>query len=254
MLWKLSREGGIMNVAMLLAGGTGQRLGKAIPKQFVEMLGKPLIVHALDIYERSPHIDAIEVVCIPEYIDTVMRYRDQYGISKLRWVVSGGASCQESTKNGIFALKGHCSDDDVVMIGMSTSVFVSEDIIKDSLDTCAKYGNAFCAMQSIYNLATTTDGLTSSGLNRKETHKTLNMPWTAPFGTYYRLYKEAYEKGIETDSAAYAPTLFLAMGETLYLSKDTTKNKLHVTTPEDLDIVKACLLFDREERARRKIA
>ena len=131
---------------------------------------------------------------------------------------------------------------------MSTSIFVNDDILRSSLDTCKRYGNAFAAMQCIYNMAATTDGLTSNSLSRKEMHKTLNLPWTAPFGTFLRLYKKAYAENIETDSSAYVPTLFLAMGETIYLSKDTTKNKIHVTTADDLDIIKGCLLLEKLNR------
>ena len=142
-----------MNVVVLLAGGTGQRLGAAVPKQFVEVLGKPLIVYALEIYERSPLVDAIEVVCVPSYIDTVKRYGEDYHIRKLRWVIPGGASCQESTRNGIFHLEGICREDDLLMFNMSTSVFVSEAIMEDSLRVCREHGNAFAAMQCIYNNA-----------------------------------------------------------------------------------------------------
>ena len=234
-----------MNVAMILAGGVGKRLGKSQPKQFVEVLGKPLIVYCLEIYEASPHIDAIEVVCKAEYAEEVEGYKEQYGLTKLQWVVAGGSSCQESTKRGIYALEGKLQPQDVVVIGMSTSVFVDDEIIKDSLDVATKKGNAFCAMQCIYNMAETEDGLSSKSISSKETHKTLNMPWTAPFGTFLRLYKEGEAKGIEMGEASYAPTLFLALGETLFFSKDTSKNKLHVTTPEDLEIVTGCLLLER---------
>jgi 2-C-methyl-D-erythritol 4-phosphate cytidylyltransferase len=240
-----------MNIAVVLAGGTGQRLGATVPKQFVEILGKPLIVYALQIYERSTYIDAIEVVCIPEYIPVVWAYAKKWGIKKLKWVVSGGASCQDSTRNGIFGLEGICSDNDILMLGMSTSVFVDDDIIADSLRVCKEHGNAFAAMQCIYNLAKTSDGLTSNGIVYKESHKTLNMPWTAPYGTFNRLYRKAYAENIETAPTSYAPTLFLALGETLYLSKDTPKNKLHVTTQDDLDIIEACLKYEQIKRGER---
>jgi len=245
MLLKARKGNHEMNIAVVLAGGTGQRLGEDMPKQFVEVLGKPLVVYALEVYEKSRHIDAIEVVCIPHYIDTVKGYAETYGIHKLKWVVPGGDSCQESTRNGIFHLEGICSSEDVLVFGMSTSIFVNDDILGNSLDVCRQYGNAFAAMQCIYNLATTADGLASTSLERKEVHKTLNLPWTAPFGKLLELYRKAYAEDIETGPSAYVPTLFLAMGETLYLSKDTAKNKIHVTTPEDLDIVKGCLLLER---------
>lgn len=230
-----------MNIAVVLAGGTGQRLGKTIPKQFVEVLDKPLIVYSLEIYQKSVNIDAIEVVCIPEYIDTIWKYVEKYSLTKVKWVIPGDVSCQDSTRNGIFNLEGICEENDTIILGMSTSIFVTEDIIEDSLLTCEKYGNAFACMQCIYNLAETSDGIRSNNIHFKERHQTLNMPWTAPFGTFSRLYHKAYSEGIETSSASYAPTLFLALGETLYLSKDTSLNKLHVTTPEDLEIITAIL-------------
>lgn len=233
-----------MNIAVLLAGGVGSRLGHTIPKQFVEIAGKPLIVYCLEIYEASPLIDAVEVVCKPEYFDVIESYKNQYGFKKIKWLTRGGDSCQESTKNGIFALEGVCDEGDMLTLNMSTSVFVTDEILHDSFETAKKYGNAFCGMQCIYNMATTSDGVSSTALNYKETHKTVNMPWTAPFGTFLKLYKQAYEQDIETGPASYAPTLFLAMGETIYLSKDTSKNKLHVTTPEDLEIVTGCLVLD----------
>ena len=89
-----------MNIAILLAGGVGKRLGAGKPKQFVELLGRPMILYALEIYEQSPSIDAIEVVCVPEYIDYVWQLAREYNITKLKWVCEGGASCQESTRNG----------------------------------------------------------------------------------------------------------------------------------------------------------
>lgn len=237
-----------MNIAVLLAGGTGQRLGAAIPKQFVTVLGKPLIVYALEIYEKNQMIDAIEVVCVPEYIEDVWKYAEEYQISKLKWVVPGGASCQESTRNGIFYLEKFCNNDDILMFNMSTSVFVSDEIIEDSIRVCKERGNAFAAMQCIYNNAETADGVQSKKIHFKETHRTLNLPWSAPFGTFDRLYRIAYAEGIETSPASYVPTLFLAMGETLYFSKDTAKNKLHVATQDDLDIITACLAYETKNQ------
>ena len=181
-----------MNIAVLLAGGTGQRLGAKVPT-VVEILSKPLIVYALQIYERSTYIDAIG---LSVYQDIFQLYGSTHHGKhrKAKWVVPGGSSCQESTRNGIFGLEGICSDNDILMFGMSTSVFVDDDIIADSLRVCKQYGNAFAAMQCIYNLAKTSDGLMSSGLELKEMHKTLNMPWTAPYGTLSRLYRKAYKE------------------------------------------------------------
>ena len=230
-----------MNIAVVLAGGTGERLGAGKPKQFVEIFGKPLIAYSLEIYQKAACIDAIEVVSVPEYIDTIWKIAKDYNIGKLKWVVPGGASCQDSTRNGIFYLQGKINNEDMISLNMSTSIFVSEDILEDSFTTAQKHGSAFACMQCIYNNAETFDGVASTRIHFKETHKTMNMPWTASFGKLNAMYQKAYLEGIETSPASYMPTLFLALGETLYMSKDTSLNKLHITTPEDMEIVTAIL-------------
>lgn len=237
-----------MNIAIILAGGTGQRLNAGKPKQFVEILDKPLIVHALEIYQNSKYIDAVEVVCVPEYVDIIWEYVKQYNLDKVKWVVEGGDCCQASTRNGIFALEGIAKPEDMLTVNMSTSIFVDDAILNDSLLTAEKYGSAFACMQCIYNNAESFDGFSSSKIHFKETHKTLNMPWTASFGKLDEMYHKAYNENIETDASSYMPTLFLALGEKLYMSKDTSLNKLHVTTPEDLEICTAIL--ERRERLK----
>ena len=239
-----------MNVAILLAGGVGNRLGAGIPKQYVEVCGKPLIVHSLEMYQRSKFVDAVEVVCAPEYEDKIWYWAKQYGIDKLKWIAYGGVSCQESTRNGIFNLEDKCSAEDVLTVNMSTSVFVDDDILADSFAICAKYGCAFSAMQCIYNNAETFDGISSVKIHYKESHKMLNMPWTAPLGTLSTLYHEATEKNIDMEQSSYMPTLFLKMGKPLYFSKDNALNQLHVVRPEELKIVTACLKMQIEEGIR----
>lgn len=239
-----------MNICILLAGGVGNRLGVGVPKQYVEVLGKPLIVHSLEMYQRSKYIDAIEVVCAKEYDARIWELSARYGISKLKWTCEGGASCQESTRNGILNLEGKCSVEDVVTVNMSTSVFVDDEILADSFATCAKYGCAFSAMQCIYNNAETFDGISSTTIHYKESHKMLNMPWTAPLGTLAPMYREATEKNIDMEQSSYMPTLFLKLGRTLYFSKDNALNQLHVVRPEELRIVTACLK-DQIERGER---
>ena len=148
-----------MNIAILLAGGVGNRFGAGKPKQFVELLGKPMIIHAMEIYENSPTIDGLEVVCIKDYIDYVWELAKIFNITKLKWVCEGGSSCQESTRNGIFNLEGVLDPEDMLTVNMSSSIFVSEEILKSSFSVAKKYGNAFACLQCVYNNAETDDGI-----------------------------------------------------------------------------------------------
>lgn len=237
-----------MNIAVLLAGGIGKRLGAGKPKQFVELLDKPMIVWAMEIYQNSPFIDKLEVVCVPEYIDDVWNMAKEYGITKLEWVTSGGATCQESTRNGIFNLRGKVNDDDMISVNMSSSIFVSDEILEDSFKVAKKYGSAFACMQCIYNNAETEDGISSTKINFKEKNRTLNMPWTASFAKLDAMYTKAYDEGIEIEESSYMPTLFLALGEPIYFSRDDGLNKIHVTRQADIEIATAVLEYRKNHK------
>ena len=236
-----------MNIAVLLAGGIGARLGADKPKQFVEILGKPMILYAMEIYNKSTQIDALEVVCLKEYIDFVWTLKKKHNITKLKWVVESGSTCQESTRNGFFALEGLVKDDDMLCINMSSSLFVSDEILKDSFRVAKKYGNAFAALQCVYNSAESYDGISSTKINFKEKNKTLNMPWTASFGKLNAVYKKAYRENIEIGEASYMPTLFLALGEKLYFSLDDGLNLIHIQRPADMQIAEAIIEYRQKK-------
>lgn len=241
-----------MNIAILLAGGVGKRLGAGKPKQFVELLGRPMILYALEIYEKSPSIDAIEVVCVPEYIDFVWKLAQDNKITKLKWVCEGGASCQDSTRNGIFNLEGICNADDMISVNMSSSLFVSEEILENSFSVAKKRGNAFACLPCVYNNAETEDGVSSTKINFKEKNRTINMPWTASFGKLDAMYHKAYDEGIETSESSYMPTLFIALGEPIYFSLDDGLNKIHIQRPADIEIAKAVLEY-REKHKKTEV-
>lgn len=94
-----------MNIALIIAGGVGSRMGKDIPKQFISVKGKPVLAYTLEGFQQHPLIDAIEVVCIGGWEDDVWGYVAEYGITKLKWITKGGSSGQESIRNGVFYLE-----------------------------------------------------------------------------------------------------------------------------------------------------
>ena len=230
-----------MNYAMVLAGGTGKRLGAEVPKQFTEIAGRPVITYVLEVLEQAACVDGVCVVTVPAYEQAVRQWCADYGYRKVKWVTEGGATCQASTYRGVQALEGVATEEDVVAVCLSTGVFLTEEILADSFAVASKHGNAMAAMPCIYNLAETFDGITSDTIHYKECHHTLNLPWTARYGIAKALYNRAWEEGVQQGDDAYLPTLLLHYGYTLYLSKDTSLNKLHLTTPEDTEILTAIL-------------
>ena len=97
-----------MNIAVILAGGVGSRVGAGMPKQFVKILGKPVIVYTIEAFQKHEDIDAIEVVCVKSHIDYMKELVDTYGLSKVKWITEGGADFQGSVLNGINNLQDKC--------------------------------------------------------------------------------------------------------------------------------------------------
>lgn len=234
-----------MNISVVLAGGAGKRMGAPVPKQFLEVFGKPVIVYTLEILQSNPIIDAIEVVCVEDYIQEVLSYIDLYKLSKLKWVVPGGSSAQESIRNGIFGLEDICKPEDIVMLVMSVAPLIDDEIISDSFSVCKKYGNAIAGDISIYNFSKLDGSNYSSNYIKKDKYVTLNMPWTFKFKDLVWAYKTAYSEQIGIDSNSYTPTLMIDLGKTIYFSKDSQKNKLKLTTFDDVDLFKGYLLLKK---------
>ena len=131
-----------MTVAIVIAGGSGSRMGQDIPKQFINVYDKPVIIYTLESFQRHPQIDAIEVVCIDGWHDVLKAYAKQFNIDKLRWVISGGSTGQESIRNGVFHLEGICDEDDVIIIHDGIRPMVDETVLTDVIVKCQQYGNA----------------------------------------------------------------------------------------------------------------
>ena len=106
----------VKNVAIVVAGGSGTRMGQDIPKQFINVFDKPVLIYTLESFQRHPDIDAIEVVCIEGWETMVEAYSKQFNIDKLKWIVRGGASVQESIRNGVEFLADKISEEDNVII------------------------------------------------------------------------------------------------------------------------------------------
>ena len=131
-----------MNIAMLIAGGKGVRMNQDIPKQFLNINDKPVIVYTMQAFQQHPEIDAILVVCIDGWQEILWAYAHQFNITKLKWVVVGGENGQSSIRNGIFELEKHCSEEDMVLIHDAIRPNVSQEIISDCIAQCRLHGSA----------------------------------------------------------------------------------------------------------------
>ena len=231
-----------MNIAVILAGGVGSRVGAGMPKQFVKILGKPVIVYTIEAFQKHEDIDAIEVVCVKSHIDYMKELVDTYGLSKVKWITEGGADFQGSVLNGINNLQVKCSEDDIVLVHFGASPFVEGDIIADAVRVCKIKGNAI-STTPFYLLSGVKDDdeKTTKWIDR-DTIACMNSPHAFRYGYIRDIYKRAVETGVIKEVEPHTTTLMYKMGETIYFSKGSQSN-IKITTKEDLDLFEGYVLM-----------
>lgn len=232
------------NIALIIAGGSGNRMHQDIPKQFLTVNERPVIVYTLEAFERHPAIDAIAVVCIEGWDQVLWAYAKQFNISKLCYVVPGGKNGQDSIRNGVFELEKHFAPEDFVLIHDAIRPMVSAEIISDNIRVAREYGNAITVIPCAEAMLQTEDGIASSGSYPRDRLKRTQTPQAFRLGDICGLHRRALEAGI-TNSVASC-TLKIEMGEQVFFSSGSEKN-IKLTTVEDIDIFKALLAAKRAE-------
>lgn len=229
-----------MNIALIIAGGSGKRMGQDIPKQFINVYDKPIIVYTLEGFERHPQIDAIEVVCLDGWHDVLRAYARQFGITKLKWIVSGGESGQESIRNGVFNLEEKCNDDDIIIIHDGIRPMVDGSVLSDLIVKCNEYGNAVTSLPYNEQIFVIDDEQSTIKYIPRETLRRVQTPQAYKFSKLNWAYHEAFEKEIGIYGSSYTNTMMVDLGERLYFATGSEKN-IKLTTKDDLEMFKAYL-------------
>lgn len=230
-----------MNIALLTAGGVGNRMGQDIPKQFMTIHEKPVLIYTLEAFQNHSEIDAIAVVCLSGWEPILQAYANQYRINKLRWIFKGGASNQDSIHNGIFGLKEKgCSDDDIVIVHDGVRPLISEKIISDNLATCKEFGYAVTGLVCKEIIMEIKDGLVLPIDTPRERLVRTQTPHTYHLGDLIQAHNDAEAKGI-IDTVAPCDMVAKIGEHDQHLVQGSEKNGLKLTRPEDVDIFKSLI-------------
>ena len=224
-----------MNTAIIIAGGVGARMGMNVPKQFIVINDKPVIIYTMECFQNHPMIDSIVLVCIDGWQETARRYAEKFGITKLREIVTGGESGQESIRNGVYSLKGVCNDDDVVVIHDGIRPLVDQGVLSDVIVKCKKYGNAVTSMPYNEQIFIKDDEYSTTKYIPRETLRRVATPQAYTFGLLYEKYQEAFEKKIGIYGSSYTNTMMVDLGVRLYFAAGSDRN-IKLTTRDDLDL------------------
>ena len=236
-----------MNIAIILAGGTGTRIGADIPKQFIKVMNKPILAYTLELFQKCDNIHAIEIVCHKDWIEEVHHIVEEYAITKTKWFTTGGATFQESVMNGVFYLRGKVAPDDIAVISFGVSPMTPIEDINDGIRVCKEHGNAIAAKDiDLCTCIKDDENSTTQNLIR-ETIKGFSNPWTFKFGELCSAYELAKAQGILDELEPHTTSLYFALGKRLWFSQSTAKSA-KITTREDLDIFEGHLLLQEKRR------
>ena len=223
-------------IAILTAAGVGSRTGQDIPKQFLHIENKPLIIYTMEAFQNHPSIDEIIVVCLDGWHDILKAYAKQFNITKLKSVVSGGDTGQESIKNGIMEASKRYSDDSIIIVHDGNRGLVSNEVISDAISTYNQYGNAVAVIPC-----------TKKEIPREKLYRT-QTPHVWQLKKMIWAHKEAEKRGIRNMTATCS--LMKELGEVIHFSKGSEIN-MKITTVEDIDLFKAILHSNKDNWLKR---
>lgn len=227
-----------MNIALIFAGGTGQRMNtKKLPKQFLELHNKPIIIYTIEQFENHPEIDGIVVVCLDGWHDYLRKLLRKFDITKVKAIVSGGETGQDSIFNGVEKINELYSEDSIVLIHDGVRPLIDAELISHNIKSVKKYGSAITVSPAIETITVVgeEDNLVGNIIERKNC-KMAKAPQSFILKDLFEAHKQARkaDKHDFIDSAA----LMSYYGHKMYTVEGSPSN-IKITTPTDYYIFKA---------------
>lgn len=227
-----------MNIALIIAGGKGERMNQDIPKQFLNVYDKPVIIYTMEAFQKHPDIDKIAVVCLDGWQQILTAYARQFNITKLSNIIDAGKNGQESIRNGVYALRDAYPEDSVVLVHDAIRPMVSTEIISDCIAKCHTFGSAITVIPCAEAILENTNGTSARNSIPRDRLMRTQTPQAFQLGALARAHEKALELGI-TNSVASC-TLMIEIGEEVHFSAGSEKN-IKLTTVDDIEIFKALL-------------
>jgi 2-C-methyl-D-erythritol 4-phosphate cytidylyltransferase len=227
-----------MNIALITAGGSGQRMGREIPKQFIQVHDKKIIVHTIENFENHPDIDAIALVCIETWLSFLKVLLKKHGIKKVKWIVPGGVSRQESIFNGLSAMSRDIPGGAVVLIHDGVRPLITRTLISDCIETVAIYGNAITvAPETETPVVLNNMGQIENIIKRDKCYHA-RTPECFRFSEIWEIHQKARNEGIDMIDNS---SLTRHYGFVLHAVQGPPDN-IKITTPADVYVFRA--LYD----------
>lgn len=237
-----------MNIAVIFAGGSGIRMGAGIPKQFLEINGKPVIIHTLQLFQYHGEIDKIYLSVLEDYIEYMQELVDDYRIKKVACILPGGETAQDSIYNALKKAESENPPDSIVLLHDGVRPFVSYEVISNNIEGVKKNGNAITCTSCYETILLSHSGETVESVPfRKDTFAA-----QAPQSFYLKDIIEAHEtirkRPERYENMVDACTIVRSLGKEAHMVPGNRGN-IKVTTPEDVYMFRALLQYKENEQA-----
>ncbi|MBR1862838.1 MAG: 2-C-methyl-D-erythritol 4-phosphate cytidylyltransferase [Ruminococcus sp.] len=237
-----------MNVAVIFAGGSGVRMGAGIPKQFLEINGKPIIVHTLELFENHNDIDRIYVVMLSEYIPYMNKLVKRFALDKVADVIPGGETGQDSIYNGLKRAAQDCPEDSVVLIHDGVRPWVSYDTISRNIQGARENGNAITCTPCFETILMSTNGTTVEQVPYRKDTYAAQAPQSFMLGEIIADHEKIRATPERYENLVDSCTLIKKLGKEAHMVEGNRGN-IKVTTPEDVYMYRALIQYRENEQA-----
>ena len=238
-----------MNIALILAAGVGQRMRNAgLPKQFLKLFGKPIIIYTLEKFAKHPEVDKIVIVCREGYLDYMKQLLQEYHVQKVSCLLIGGDERQSSLWKGLEAIReAGGKEDDVVIIHDGVRPMVSSATIRENIRVAKNYGCAITVHPSIETVVITdSEEIGIADFKKRKSTYSLTAPQSFVLGNLWKAYKKDLPEEYEGMPLLDAGMLYASQGGIVHLVKEQNKN-IKITTPEDFYYLKAMIELEENK-------
>lgn len=227
---------------VILAGGIGSRMESDIPKQFIEVEGKPIIIHTMENFIRNPRVDRLLVVCEEHWIGHMEKLLERFGIKDVD-VIPGGSVSHDSIRNGVFHLEKYLSKDDYVIIHDAARPVIPQFLIDDLIDVAMEHGNACSTLPFYEPVMISEDGVSAIKEISRNNLKRTGAPQMFRYDILFDSYKKAEKDDLH--DFVYANLVVAHYGHEIYFSRNSAMN-IKVTYPEDIALFESILHISKQ--------
>lgn len=222
-----------MNLGLIFAGGSGERMGSSVPKQYLELDGKPVLAHTLELFERHPKIDGIYIVVGSAHIGMAREMAASFGISKLRGITSGGASAQDSIYAGLRFVAEREDSGSVVLLHDGVRPYVLPEVITANIKAVEEFGSAITYTPCYETIVLSGDGAKIDSIPLRSESYTAQAPQSFRLGDILAAHEIIRARSERYEGMVDQATICFTLGIPVHLVPGNRGN-VKITTPEDI--------------------